>query len=80
MYHKKCPLLSIPYPKSECGQNKKWTKVDVDPPPPPPPTNPRVAFVSVTTADLNEKFNLNFGQIFKSKKFLGYNLAKLIKS
>ena len=29
-----CPLLSIPYPKSECGQNKKWTKVDVDPPPP----------------------------------------------
>ena len=30
-----CPLLSIPYPKSECGQNKKWTKVDVDPPPPP---------------------------------------------
>ena len=32
-----CPLLSIPYPKSECGQNKKWKKVDVDPPPPPPP-------------------------------------------
>ena len=29
------PLLSIPYPKSECRQNKKWTKVDVDPPPPP---------------------------------------------
>ena len=23
-----CPLLSIPYPKSCFGQNKKWTKVD----------------------------------------------------